>query len=615
MEAQKENLDALQKNLSRQTENRKNLETLKKALQSKTGIAFNDTQKLDHFVKRQREYQQMMERQTRALEQNLEDLPKTENQRLEAEKEELKKRIAEAKALAKQEKILEELQKLAAKMNREDLLDKMEKMSKNNRQKEKSLEQLLELTKRFYVEQKTQQIIDKLRELAKKQENLAAAPENTQAKQEEMNRAFQDIQKAIDSLQKENEKLKEPMDIDPQKPAQEAISREQEQAGKNLAQKKQSAAQKNQKSAAQKMRNMAQNMQMQMNSASEEMITEDIAMLRQIIENLLRFSFDQEDLMSRLKNIYKDHPEFPEKLKEQYRLKSFFEHIDDSLYVLSMRQPKLSQQINKPLADVHYHLDKSLENFENFAIQKGISDQHYIMKNANDLALLLSLLLDNMQSSLKMGQGQGQGMGQGQGQGQGFSLPDIIQKQEALSEEAKKGLEKGKKPGGEKGDKGKEGKKGSKQANGKGQNGGQGNAEMNSGMLYEIYKQRALLRQALEKQLEDMQGAGIKAQAQKVKNTMEDLERLLLERGITQQVIDKMLHIDHELLKLKNAVQKQGKENKRESKSNTLTYPRLSPEQIEFKQKYLRKDEILKRQVLPLKNSYKKKVQDYFKQE
>ena len=625
LEEQKENLDALQKNISRQAENRKNLEALRKALQNKTDIEYNDTKKLDDFIKRQEDYQQMMQRQTRALERNLEDLPQTENKSLQEKKEAIKKRIEEAKELAKQEKILEELRKLAEKINREELLDKMEKMSKNNRQKEKSLEQLLELTKRFYVEQKAQQIVEKLQDLAKKQEKLASNPENTKAKQEEMNREFKAIQKEMEALQKENEKLKEPMDIDAQEPEQNAITKEQEQATENLEQQNSSAAQKNQKSAAKKMQKMAQNMQMQMSSLSQEMIEEDIAMLRQIIENLVHFSYNQEDLMLMIKKIDKDHPEFPKKLKEQYRLKSFFEHIDDSLYVLAMRQPKLSQSINKPLADAHYHLDKTLQNFENFAIQKGVSDQHYVMKSANDLALLLSQLLDNMQSSMKMGQGQGQGMGmgKGKGQGKGFSLPDIIQKQGELGEQAKNGMKEGKKPGKNKeGDEGKDGKKGTKGEKGeKGENGkesgngGQGNGEMDSQQLYEIYKQQALLRQALEKQLEDMQGEGIKAQANKVKNQMEDLERMLLEKGITQQVVDKMLHVNQELLKLKNAAQKQGKENKRESKSNTLNFPRLSPKQIEFKNKYLHKDEILKREVLPFKNSYKKKVQEYFKQE
>jgi len=112
-----------------------------------------------------------------------------------------------------------------------------------------------------------------------------------------------------------------------------------------------------------------------------------------------------------------------------------------------------------------------------------------------------------------------------------------------------------------------------------------------------------------------LQGKGVKAQAEKVSKQMEELERMLLEKGITNQVLEKMLRLDHELLKLKKASQKQGKENKRESKTNKTNFPKISPKQLEFKNKYYNQNEILNREVLPLKSLYKKKVQEYFRKE
>ena len=351
------------------------------------------------------------------------------------------------------------------------------------------------------------------------------------------------------------------------------------------------------------------------------MIEEDIAMLRQIIENLINFSYKQENLMNALSDLHRNHPSFSKKLKEQNRLKTFFEHIDDSLYVLGMRQPKLSTHINTYLANAHYYLEETLAHYADFQMNNAVADQQYVMTAANDLALMLSRMLDNMQSSLKMGSGKGKGMGmgKGKGEGKGFSLPDIIKKQGELGEKMKKGMKKGKKSGdGKDGKKGKDGEKGGKEGKGKtpgkdGKGGGQGSGEQDSQELYEIYKQQAQLRQAIEDQLNDLQGAGTKAQAAKVLKQMEELERLLLEKGITNQVLEKMLRLDHELLKLKKASQKQGKENKRESKTNIKTYPRLSPKQLEFKEKYYRQDEILNREALPFRSLYKKKVQEYFR--
>ena len=63
-----------------------------------------------------------------------------------------------------------------------------------------------------------------------------------------------------------------------------------------------------------------------------------------------------------LENVDSEHPTFAKKLKKQQLLKEHFEHIDDSLYVLSMRQPRISSKIQEDLTDAHYNIDKSLEN-------------------------------------------------------------------------------------------------------------------------------------------------------------------------------------------------------------------------------------------------------------
>ncbi len=605
LQEQKDGLDNLQKTLEKKEKNSLDLEELKKQLQNKPDIEFNDTKKLEQFIKRQEEYQQMMQRQTEQLQRNLEEQPELKNESLEEKKEALKNRLQEAKELAKQEKLLEELQKMAEKLQKEELLDRIKKMSKNNKQQEKSLEQLLELTKRFYVEQKADQIKQKLEELAQKQEELAKDKENSKGKQENLNTAFKDIQKEMQQLQKDNEALKEPMDIDEQKAEQQSIEQDQQEATDQLEQQEQQQASKKQQSAAKKMKKMAGQMQMAMAAMQSNGIEEDIAMLRGVIENLITFSYEQEDLMGVMKGMNNKHPSFAQNLKEQFRLKTYFEHIDDSLYVLSMRQARLSQNINLYLANAHYYLDETLTHYEDFQLLKATADQHYVMTAANDLAVMLSDLLQNMQSQM--------GMGAGKGQGKGFSLPDIIQKQSELSEQMKSGMqEKGKEPGqkegkgeqkGEKGEESKEGENGTKSTSGEG-----GSQE-----LFEIYKQQAMLRQALENQLNDLNGVGEKAQANKVKKQMEDLERLLLEKGITNQVLERMMRLEHELLKLKEAVQKQGRENKRQSTTNTKDFPKVTPEQLEFKNKYFQQNEILNREVLPLRDQYKKKVREYFK--
>jgi hypothetical protein len=333
------------------------------------------------------------------------------------------------------------------------------------------------------------------------------------------------------------------------------------------------------------------------------------------------------------------NPVFGKKLNKQNDLKLNFQHVDDSLFSLSLRQPMLSEVINEALTEVEYNINKSLENLAENQMRQGISNQQYTVTGSNELAALLADMLSNMQMQMQgQGSGQGKGKGQGQGQGQGFQLPDIIKKQESLSEKMKDGM--GKKPGeGEKGKEG-EGKEGQGQGQGEGEGQGQGEgegqgegqgkngkdgkgkdgkgegekgtgeSENNDGELYEIYKQQQQLRQQLEDKLSK---EGLNGKGGDLLKKMEDIEDQLLDKGFNQRTLEKMLNLQYELLKLEEADFEQGQDTKRESQTNRNKYNntlRLSPEEVK---KYFNTTEILNRESLPLRQDYKQKVQSYFK--
>ena len=94
---------------------------------------------------------------------------------------------------------------------------------------------------------------------------------------------------------------------------------------------------------------------------------------------------------------------------------------------------------------------------------------------------------------------------------------------------------------------------------------------------------------------------------------MQGIEQQLLYKGFNRGTLEKMLNLQYELLKLKEADLKQGQESRRESISNRKTYNNttgLSADQIK---KYFNTTEILNREALPLRQEYKEKVQAYFK--
>ena len=76
-------------------------------------------------------------------------------------------------------------------------------------------------------------------------------------------------------------------------------------------------------------------MQASMESGEMEQMDEDIAMLRQILDNLLAYSFSQENVMKEFRGLKRGSLSFNKNLKIQQDLKQQFKHVDDSLFAVS----------------------------------------------------------------------------------------------------------------------------------------------------------------------------------------------------------------------------------------------------------------------------------------
>lgn len=632
LQNQQNAIKGLDRSLEEFKEQKQTLEELSRTQKEKNKLNYNDRKKLENFLQRQKQQEELMKNFSKEMKEELQNFqPKHDAE--DPFKKDLEKRLDENEERLKQnEKLLEELEKLQDKIQKEELTEKLEKLAKQNKNQEKNLEQLLELTKRYYVEKKAEKLAEQLYEMGEEQEKLADKPaaENTEEVQEQLNKKFEEYKKEMDELQKENKALKKPLDIPDDAPSEQQIDQEQQKATDKLKQQMPSDAGKNQKKAGQKMKQMSRALQTQMKSGQMESIDEDVKMLRQIVDNLVVFSFQQEDLMQTFKQIEYGNPIFGKKLNIQNDLKTNFEHIDDSIFALSLRQPMIGTEINKLLTEIQYNIEKSLERLAQNQTNQGIGNQQYTITGANDLAVMLSEILGNMQMQMSMAMGSGTGKGMpspGSGSGSGFQLPDIIKKQESLSDKMKEGLNKGKKGSkgdgegdgegdgqgsgdgnGENGENGRDGQKGNKEGV---SNPGDGMNEDLNGELFEIYKQQQLLRHQLQDRLSR---EGLKGTGGDLLRKMEGIEQQLLDKGFNQNTLREMLNLKYELLKLDKADLEQGQESRRESQTNRKDFhnpAQLAPEDIK---KYFNTTEILNRDALPLQQDYKKKVQEYFKE-
>jgi hypothetical protein len=561
------------------------------------------------------------------------NLDKFQSEKKDKTADDLQKRLDNAeKDLEKNQKLMDELKNLNNKLQSEELFDKMEKFKQISKNQSRNLEQLVELTKRFYVEKKAEQVAEKLNKLADEQEKLS-----NKEKQDDINKAFDKIKEDLKDLKEENKSLKSPIDIPSDASKEKDVDSDLQKASEELSKKNTSSAKPKQKSAAKKMKSMSQEMQSSMEGGDQEQLEEDVAMLRQILDNLLAYSLSQEDVMKQFKSMKLGSSAYTKNIKIQQNLKQQFKHVDDSLFALSLRNPKVAEDVTKEIGNVQYNIDKAIETLTDVQVPKGVSHQQYATSSANKLADFLSDLLNNMQMSMsKPGAGKPK-----PGDGQGMQLPDIIQKQKGLGDKMKEGMKQGQKSGdgkqGQSGEgkqgqgkqeQGKEGQgkgsqgKGSQGKNGEGKN-GQGNKNGGEGKdgengddgegdaeaIMEIYKEQVKLREALQKELVKQ---GLDSQGKSVIDQMKASEKQLLNKGFKNENLQRILNIQQELLKLNNAVQQQGQDTKRQSETNKTEFSNRTNALPSSLLEYLNSVEILNRQSLPLRSNFNQKVQEYF---
>ena len=644
LEFQNNVLNNLDKSLERYKEQQETLSKINDKQKEENSLNFDDKNEIKDFLRKQEEQEQLMEKFSRQLKESL-NKEEGSDEMKKMLKERLERQELEAR---KNEKLLEELNKLSEKINKEELKKKLEELGKKQSSGARNLEQILELTKRYYVTEKMAQLSRDLDKLSERQDMLSKMKfdEHLDNKlQKEENEKFEELSKELDTLRKDNEKLKKPLDLDVAPRDQESVKKDQQDALEEInkhqgseesseSQEKQKSGDKvsqKQKSAAQKMREISEAMQQSAMGGGGSSDTEDAEMLRQILDNLVTFSFKQENLFDNVESADADVSQFSRTVRDQKELRRLFEHVDDSLFALSLRRAELSEFVNEQITEVYYNIDKSLESIAENQIFQGASYQQYVINATNALADFLANVLDNMQQSMKPGQGSGQG-------GQDFQLPDIIQGQEGIGEKMN-GSSQGKK--GESGETGKEGQgkegesengnkgdDGTKSGNGQregqqkgegnqrgndGENGQGGSNEMGLSEIYEIYKEQQYLRQQLEKQLEDMINNADRNLAKKLIQQIENFENDLLENGITQRTRNKANTIQHQLMKLKNASLRQGKQKERKSNTNQNRFSNPIITKPEVLKEHKNDIEILNRQALPLRQNYDKKVKVYFK--
>ncbi len=584
----------------------KSMKNMQEKLLDKKNLSWEDKKNLRDLLDKQKELENKIEKMSQQNKKKNNDAAEFNPLEEEIlEKQRKLEELFEEIMTDEMKKLFEEMEKLMEEMNKDQAKDMLEQMEMTNEEIAEELDRTMELFKQLEFDQKLSETIEKLDKLAEEQEKLSEESKEAkgeeenkeiQEKQEELNKEFEEIQKDMDDLEKKNDELERPNDMEDTQQQEEDIKNDQKQSQEQLQQQKNSKASQSQKNASQKMKDLAKKMQQMQMDMQMQGASEDINALRNILENLLKLSFDQESLMGKLSKTNRNDPNYVNIAREQQKLKDDSKIIQDSLFALSKRVIQIETVVNREIREINQNMDEAIEDLAERQTNKASSRQQFTMTSINNLALLLSEVVEQMQQQMAQ-----QMMGNSSCNKPGSSMPSAAtmrQMQEQLNKQIEK-MRQGMKQ--EKG----EGKK-----PGTGQPGGQGMSKELAKMAAQQEAIRQMLQEMNSKNNKD--GKGSMGDLEKLAELMEETETDLVNKMINQETLMRQQEILTRLLEAEKAERERDEEERRQSKeakNENYSNPELF---LEYKRQKQKEIELLKTVPPSLNPFYREKVNDYF---
>ncbi|MEM9919251.1 MAG: DUF4175 domain-containing protein [Bacteroidota bacterium] len=596
------NNDDIKKDLERSLQESKKIQDdfkkLREKLLQEKDVDWQTKKEMEKLLERQKELEKQIEDAKQNFEENLKNQEEfTEPNEELAEKQEKLQEMFEELMSDEMKELMQQIEELMQKMEKDNALEMMEDMEMNDEKLEMELDRMLELFKQMEMDYEMEQQIDKLEELAKQQEELSQETETGEKEQEELkkeqeeiNEKFEDIKEKMDELEKKNEELENKRDLGDSEEQMDDIQQELNESKEQLNQEQNKKASKSQKKASQKMQEMADQMAAQMEQGEMDQMQEDMASLRQLLENLVGLSFDQEDLIDLIAEANVNTPRYVELVQDQYKLKDDFQLVEDSLQALSKRIFQIETYVVEKVTEVKKNMKEGLEQLEERRKPQSAMHQQRVMKNVNDLALMLSEVMQQMQQQMSSMMQGSQMCSKPGGKGQSGKVPmdKISQGQQKLGEQMQQmrdAMQKGMQEGG------------------------------TSKQFAEMAAKQAALRKALKELQKEKQqnGQGGSKQLQELLDQMNKTETDLVNKKLSNEMMKRQQEIMTRLLEAERAEREREYDNKRKSEVAEQKERKMPPSLEEYIKKREAEIEIYKSVSPALKPYYKMLVEEYFK--
>lgn len=509
---------------------------LQEVLQKREEL-MKDVQKLQEQFQKTNDTQQRFADKNKATQDKLEQLQKLFNELLDPESKQL----------------YEELKKLLEKKQDDKASDLLDRLSRKERNLERDLDRALKLFKQMQLEQKVNNVAENLEkqadQLDKQAEENAKKNESSEEQQDKQKKSQEDFKNTQDQLKEidkeaEKEELNKP---DASEEEQENVEKEMQQAMEQLKKNQGKKASSSQSKASKSMRAMSKAMQESMQSAEMEEMQENMDDLRNILDNLVTLSFGQERVMKDFRGMSLQDPRVLKLSQEQLKLQDDAKIIEDSLNALASRVVQIQSFVTRELGNMKFYMDESTQQLRDRRLSVAATKQQFAMTSINNLALMLSDVLKNMQQQMNAMAMPGKGKGGKKGNKPGEGVGEMQKQLNAQMKQMQKG-----------------GKS------------GRGMSEE----LSQMAAQQAMIRSLLKKMEEQAKGTEVgKQQGQQVKELMQKMDETetdLVNKRVNQNTINRQDEILTRLLESEKALKQQEEDPRREAEAAKSTL-RASP--------------------------------------
>ena len=367
--------------------------------------------------------------------------------------------------------VLERLQDAMERLDLQDMLQESEEAAETEEEFRRRLERAEALMKQLEAAVELEEAARRADDLAETEERLAreteamqedrpapaedaerggeesdAAPPrpNTPAERERLAEEQRRAAEDAEALEEQMEELRETLDDVPRAPTEaveEMMEQMQQDGGlpeqmernaQELQQNQLQKAKEGQEDMAKKLRRMAGQLREQSGQMQGQQAQVDQAAVRRALEDVLTLSREQEGLANETVRIPTRNPALVPVARRQGELRDGLSAVVDTLRRVARSVPQLGPEVDERAGNARREMASALSELAERQSRPAGAHQRAAMSHLNELALLLSDLLDQLQNQSQQ-QGSGSGGGGGAG-GAGQQMQQLGRQQQQLNE-------------------------------------------------------------------------------------------------------------------------------------------------------------------------------------